>query len=136
MLCLLAILFEGTVVTVPLIIGLLGSIAVFNKSAAVFLLGFFSGVLVDTVSLHLLNFSSIYFLIFLLLIFLYERKFEVQNMWFVFLATFIGSLGYLGILRYHSFFWVSLINAVLGIGIFFIFRLFQKGVSRGNRITM
>lgn len=87
------------------------------------LLAFVSGIIIDISLLNDLGQSSLYFLIALLLVFLYERKFEVKSIQFVFFASFFSTLLYF--LLFHGSFYIleSFLCSLLGVGLFVFSRL-------------
>src|SRR5579859_4109628 len=107
----IALILESTITTMPLVLIILFcAIIVFRKSG-VFVLSFFSGLILDSVTLQTLGKSSIFFLIFLTAALLYGRKFEVQSIPFVFLFSFLGSTMYLWYFGYQYIFIEGIVSA-------------------------
>lgn len=121
-----AILLEGTITIIPLVLAVLLVTAVMLKSRGVFILGFLAGILLDALSFHIIGMSSVYFLLVLLFVFLYDEKFEIRSAAFVFFMSLVGSMIYLWIFNYHENFQASLVSAVIAVGLFLICSLLAK----------
>ena len=114
----LLIIAFSEVSTIPLSIVFLVVSTVLLKKSWVFFAAFVLGLLLDLANLRPLGYTSLIFTILVFLIRLYERKFEIQTMTFVFIATFLGSLVYLGIFKYNEILLQSLVSSFLGILLF------------------
>lgn len=90
----LLIIIESSITTMPWVLMFLIFFAVFVRSEVVFVMAFMSGVFIDILTLRPIGITSIFFLVILFLILLYERKFEIGTVYFVTIATFISSLLY------------------------------------------
>lgn len=89
------IILESSVTTLPLVLLFLIFYTVFTRSESVFFIAFFAGLLLDILMLRPLGVTSIFFLVIIFLILLYENKFEIGTMYFVMIATFVMSFLYL-----------------------------------------
>ncbi len=107
-----------TITTLPFILILLLCLAVVFKTSWVFVLAFFTGLFLDLSQVGVLGQSSIFFIIFIFLLFLYERKFEIQTLPFVFFAAFLGSLSYLLVFGYDHVFTQALVSGIVAILLF------------------
>ncbi len=96
-LLILAILLEGTVTTIPLILVCLLLLTILRRGAFVFLTAFFAGLVWDVLTLHRVGGASIFLLVFVFLILLYQRKYEINSYPFVFASSFLGGLLFLTI---------------------------------------
>ncbi len=116
-----------TITTLPMaLIGLLMSY-IFYKESWIFFAAFFSGIFLDVITVRTLGESSLFFILFLFLIDLYEKKFEVQTLSFVCLASFLGSLVYLLLFGQSAAFQQAIVTTFLSILFFFItMRIGQK----------
>lgn len=92
---LISILLESTIVTLPLVFLIILFAAVVLKNNDVFVLAFFSGIFLDFLTLGTIGLSSLYFIAVVMLIFLYQKKFEIESLNFVTITALLGSLGYL-----------------------------------------
>jgi len=91
---LVALLFEGTITSLPLVLVALIITATKLRNTDIFLIAFIAGVILDVLLVRPIGQTSVYFLIILFLIFLYERKYEVASSLFVIIATFFSSVVY------------------------------------------
>lgn len=123
----IAIILETTVIQVPLTLLLLLIITIMYKSEWVFVLGLFSGLLIDGLSFRHLGETSLFYIVFLLFIFLYEQKFELRTIAFSALMSFIGGLFYFLIFGYQEIIIQLIMAIIIGIFLFFSFdRFFEK----------
>lgn len=114
----LALLLESTITSLPLVLIILFCAAVVWRNSAIFLWGFVTGLVLDSLLLQPLGKSSIFFIIFLTAAFLYERKFEVQSIPFVGIFSFVGSFIYLWIYGYKGIIWEAMVSASITILLF------------------
>ncbi len=91
---LLVIILEGSFISIPFALLFLLFLVLKNREPWVFVLAFFSGFLLDSLYLRSFGATSIFFLIFLFAVTLYEKKFEIENLSFVIIASFIGTFFY------------------------------------------
>ena len=114
------------ITTVPVFISLIVVCAVIFKRSWLFFLAAVIGFFLDLFLLRLLGQTGLFLAVFVLLIFLYERKFETQTLSFVLLSSFLGSFFYLWLFKYQMVLLQSLITALLSVLIFYvILNLFQ-----------
>lgn len=102
------------------VISLLILFFIFLNKIFIFFLSFLTGILIDSLSFSFLGERSIYFLIILFLVFLYQKKFEVKNFWFVTISCFMGLLFYNLIFYFKFYFLFDLIVGFLSGFIFLI----------------
>jgi len=126
---LISVLFEAIFITIPLTLVLLINFLVTDKKSWVFPAAFFSGIIIDILSLRYLGSTSLFFVTFLFVIHLYERKFETSNIFFAFFACFVGSLLYLTIFGIRQVLVQSLVAAVVGSLIFYLIMRLPKKES-------
>lgn len=91
----IAIVLEGTVTSLPLVLIALILIAVHLKTSDVFFLAFLAGIILDLFLVRQVGESSVFFLLVLFCIFLYERKYEIESTIFVTFASMLSALIYL-----------------------------------------
>lgn len=96
-LLLCVLLVEGTITTVPLTLIFLLCLMVMKKAEWVFVLALFSGIVLDIFAVRPIGVMSIFFLLFIFFIWLYERKYEIATIPFVAAASFLGSFVFLHI---------------------------------------
>ena len=120
----IALLFESTLTTVPLILLVLLVIISLSKHNFVFVLAFIFGMLFDFVTLKTIGITSIYFEVFLFLVLLYQSKFEIATNMFIVVASFLGSISFLILQGYiDNIILQSLTSVVLGL---IMFKSLQK----------
>ena len=116
----IAILLEATVLALPLVFILLLCYSILNRSGKVFLSAFAAGILLDLFTARLLGSTSIYFLVILALLLLYQRKYEIKSYLFVVISSFVGSYTYLIIFMGEAPILAALLSSVLAVIIFAI----------------
>ncbi len=124
-----AILLESTITNLPIVLVVLLCSAVILRNPGVFLWGFFSGIMLDALKLQTIGESSLFFLLFLLTAFLYDRKFEVQSVPFVLLFSFLGSVLYMWIFGNNYIFVHSVVNAMIAVGVFLVWVKMRRMVA-------
>lgn len=126
-LLILALIFESTLTTIPLVFLILLCFTIIYKQNWIFIYGFLFGFLFDLVSFKTIGLSSIYFISFIFLVLLYQRKFEITTYYFVIVASFLGSFGFLLLLGYNNSIIIqSLISSLFSFFIFIILKRFIK----------
>lgn len=129
----LLVLLESSWTFFPLTIIFLIALFASTKEEAVLIAAFLFGLLLDILTLRAWGISSLFFLIVLLLLFLYEKKFETSS------ALFIGIYSMLVVLVYFVIFTgqflpiESFFAAVFATGFFLFFRKFFCHLSRFDR---
>ncbi len=121
-LLLASIFLESTIITVPLTLLIIIFSAVTLKNNDVFILAFISGLLLDILTLGTIGLTSAFFVSFVMLIFLYQKKFEIESLSFVSMAAFIGSIVYLFLTNSNHLVPESLFATFLMFSSFFIFK--------------
>ena len=95
LLLIISILMEATVTTIPLTLLIILTAAIIFRTNEVFILAFISGLFLDILTLYSLGWSSMYFIILVFVIFLYQKKFEIETLHFVIASSLLASFGYL-----------------------------------------
>ncbi len=90
-----AVFLESSITTLPLVLSIILFSSVVLRKNEVFLLSFISGLFLDILAFTTIGLSSLYLVLFVFVIFLYEKKFEIETLYFVGLFSFLGSAGYL-----------------------------------------
>lgn len=91
---LIALFLESSIFSIPfLLMGLL-LLFVFTKKPSVFFVAFICGILLDSMLLRMIGSTSIFYLLFLLIVLLYDRKFEVISLPFVLALSVVGNILY------------------------------------------
>jgi len=91
----IAVFLESTLTTLPLVLLIILFGAVITKQNEMFALAFLTGLFLDIFSFRTIGISSFYFVGFVLGVFLYQKKFEIETLHFVLLSSLIGSFFYL-----------------------------------------
>lgn len=128
----LAILLEGTVVSLPVVLDLLLIFFVLKKRSRVLVPAFFSGLALDIFRVRTLGITGVFFIVFIFLVFLYERKFEIATYPFVFFASFLGGAVYLHLFGYNNVFWQGVINSIVAV-LLFKFSIFNSKFSMKSK---
>lgn len=122
---LFALLLEGTVTTFPLVLVVLLCFTAITKNTVAFPVAFIAGMFLDILTIRTIGVSSIFFMVFLFMILLYQRKYEINSYPFVFFASFLGSLGFLLLSGRGNFFLDSLISSFIALLMFASVRFFS-----------
>jgi len=96
----LAILLEATVISIPIVLDVLLVYFILSKKSRLLIFAFVAGIILDILRIRVLGLTSIFFMVFILLVFLYEKKFEIATYPFVFFAAFLGGIWYLLLFGY------------------------------------
>lgn len=121
-LLLVSIFLESTLITIPLTLLIIIFAAVTVKNNDVFILAFLSGLLLDILTLGTIGLSSAFFILFVTLIFLYQKKFEISSLNFIALISFLGSVIYLFLTNSNHLISEAFVATALMIFSFFIFK--------------
>lgn len=113
-----AILLEGTITSIPLVLDVLLVVYILRRKSFLFILALISGIVLDVFSVRTLGSSSIYFVSFLFIIFLYERKFEITTYPFILFSSFLGGLFYLWIFGYNYILQQAIASSIISILLF------------------
>lgn len=93
----LGLFLEATVTQVPFTFSTLLILFVMKKSPGIFPAAFFLGVLLDILTLRTIGGTSLFFVLFLFLVYLYDRKYEINTLPFIAVVSFIGAYLFLAI---------------------------------------
>ncbi len=121
-LLLVSIFLESTLITVPLTLLLIIFAAVTVKNNDIFILAFLGGLLLDFLTLGTIGLSSAFFVLFVTIIFLYQKKFEISSLNFIALISFLGSIIYLFLTNSNHLISEALVATIIMISSFFIFK--------------
>lgn len=117
LLVILVIIASG-ITTIPFSVGLVILSAVLFRKSWVFFLALILGLFLDLVMMRTLGYAGLVLTAFVLMVFLYERKFETQTVPFVFISIFLGSMLFLKIFGYQQIILQALANSLLGVLVF------------------
>lgn len=125
-------LLETTITTAPLILIMLLIMAVVSKKSWIFPIAFAEGLFLDLLSFNTVGKTSVFFAIFLLIVLLYDRKFEIRTLPFVLISSFFGSLFYLIFLNYQSIFVQAVFSSIIAAILFLLVKRIMKLDTESN----
>lgn len=117
-LLIISLFLEGAVTTLPLVLICLLCLTILQKSAVVFPVAFLTGFILDIMAVRPWGETSLLFIVYLFLVLLYQRKYEIDSLPFVFVASFSGSLLFLTLFVHHAIIIQSLISAIFAVVVF------------------
>ena len=118
----IALFLEGTVTTLPLVFICLVLMTIIMRNLFLFVLAFIAGLFLDAFAIRPIGTASIFLLICILLMILYQRKYEINSYPFVLIATFIGSFVYLLVFGYGNSFILACLSSFLAVILFASYR--------------
>lgn len=119
---LICLILEVSLTTIPLLLIVLNTFLVIYKRVEIVAYAFVFGMLIDILSFREIGTTSLFFTIFLFLVLLYQRKFEIKTPSFIVISTFLGSLSYLFIANVKILFLESFFGAIISLLLFLLFR--------------
>jgi len=122
----ISIILEASVTTLPLVLLSILFLAVIFRTSDVYFIAFISGLFLDLLILGRFGFSSLYFTAFVFLIYTYQRKFEIETIYFMLLFAFFGSFVYLLIQGASSLVLQSIVSTIIVTASFIAFKKFNK----------
>jgi len=121
----LLIWLELTYTTLPLLLIALTILVVLHKNFLVFAIAFLGGLFIDSISVRPLGITSLFLVSWLFLCLLYERKYEINSLPFVFTSSLFGSSIYLLLHSSSYILFQALISAVITSMIYVLIKLFS-----------
>lgn len=128
----IALLLEGAVTTLPLVLIVLLCLTIYRRDGIVFPIAFAAGLILDIMTIRVLGASSIFFSLILFMILLYQRKYEINSYPFVTVSSFFGALGYLLVFGYANWFMQSVLSSIVAVLLFMPLRFFNKDLTSQN----
>ncbi|HEX8931722.1 MAG TPA: hypothetical protein VF810_01045 [Patescibacteria group bacterium] len=120
-----SILFEGTVTTLPLVMICLLCLTILRREVNIFFIAFLAGLILDIVTVKTLGSESLFFVVFVFLILLYQSKYEINSYPFVAVAALVGAFGFLWI--FGGNLWLdSILSSFIALLFFTWFRLINQ----------
>ena len=116
---------ECVATTLPLLLVFTSIILILRRKLWVFGLAFFGGLILDVLRVHELGVTSIFLVVWLFLVLLYERKYEIATIQFVLASSFFGSLLYLWIFGYKDMLMQAVVSSMVSVALFWILRRFN-----------
>jgi len=120
------------ITTIPFSVGLVVLSAVLFRKSWVFFLALTLGLFLDLGMMRILGYSSLILTFIALMVFLYEKKFEVRTSAFVFVLTFLGSAFYLKVFGCQQILLQALINSLFTV---IFFKILWLKLGRPSEIT-
>lgn len=117
---------ESTIISLPLTLIALILFYVFSKDISVFFLAFFLGFFYDALHFYFLGTTSIFFLSMLLLMFFYERKFEVTTLPFFLFFSFMAVSTFLIFFSTQTFLIEVFLTTLIGILLYLVLIYFGR----------
>lgn len=116
-----ALLLEVSLTSLPLVLVALIILYIFTKNTSVIALGFFLGLILDSLLVRQFGATSLFFSLFLLLVHLYERKFEIRTLPFAVIAVLVGTLFYSLLFKTPLLFGQILVTSFIAGGVYTFF---------------
>ena len=126
---LFSILLEGTATALPLVLICLICMTVAMKDSFIFLPAFIAGIFLDVFALRPIGETSIFLLLAVFVILLYQRKYEINSYPFVFMASFVGSYVFLILFGYSGVLIQAGASAVIAVLLFALMRYTNQQFS-------
>jgi cell shape-determining protein MreD len=118
------LILEASLTTIPFVLLILLVFTALLRANWLFVLAFVFGILLDLTGFKTLGLSSLFFCIILFLVLLYQSKFEISTGFFVLVASFLGSVGYLFLLGYRdNLIFQSIVSSIIGL---LLFKVIQR----------
>ncbi|MBI2032787.1 MAG: rod shape-determining protein MreD [Candidatus Levybacteria bacterium] len=112
---LILVFIETVFLEIPLVFIFLLNVAITKPKSSIFLFSFLAGIALDVLSIRVLGTTSLFFLIFFFLLFLYEKKFEIRTFYSVFVFSLIGGILYAILFDYGNLLFQGFISTVFSL---------------------
>lgn len=125
----LSLILQASYTSIPLLPGVLLLLHLFKRAEWVFVFALVLGVLLDIVLVRKIGISSLFFIGFLTIISIYERKLEIYTKEFVGIVSFLGGVGYLLILGENNVLFQAGLGSLVSVLLFLcVKRWFAKSM--------
>lgn len=114
-LLLCSLYLQVTITTLPLMLVVLLLFWIISRDTLIFLAAFFAGIVFDMLRLSEIGTTSLFFVLFLFVIVLYERKLEVETFPFVFFSSLLGAFVFLSFVEGSHVIVQSILTALLSV---------------------
>lgn len=122
----LVLLLEGSIISLPLVLLFLIIDTVWRRSSHILLLAFLSGIILDIFLVRPIGLTSMYFLIAITGMILYQKKYELKSPFFVIPFSMGASIGYVILFPIPQPFLQVIISTALAGVLFFITAFFVQ----------
>ena len=126
---------QSSVTTIPLALLFLLLLIIVVRKEIVLLLAIIAGAFLDSLTLHAIGKTSVFFLFFLSLVLIYERKFEIRSYPFIAFATFFGVLLYMLYMKDSFPIYAGVICSIFCVAIFSICNKIFLHAKKEKKIT-
>lgn len=117
----IALILESSLTTIPFVFLSLMCLLVLSRENWLFIFAFAFGLVLDLGTFKTPGASSIFLVVFLFLVLLYQSKFEIQTNTFVFFASLLGSFAYLWFFGYtNNLFFQAISGSIIGLALFIV----------------
>jgi len=123
------LLLQASLTTVPFLLAFLLMLTIQKRDRFVLAVAFLVGLLYDFLTVQSLGVSSLFFVCFVFIILLYQKKYEIDTLYFVAFASFFGSLLYLVLFGLQSIFSQALVVMGLSVVVFVVGKRMSKRKS-------
>lgn len=109
---------ESTLIEVPLVFIFLFLTTIIYPKNTTLLIVFFTGIVLDILSVRIIGETSLFLLVYFLIVLLYRSKFEIKGYYSILLFSFIGSLVYILIFKYENPVFISILSGIIAVSIY------------------
>lgn len=124
------VLLESTVVKIPLLAIFLLNLFVRQRNTTTFIYAFFVGIVFDILIVQKVGFTSLYLITFLYLVYLYQRKFEINTLPFVLIATKIAVISSYFIFGRSGLFLMLIISLIFSVLLFYLLKTLSPKLQK------
>lgn len=121
-----SLFLEGIVTTLPLVFICFLCLTIFMRNPMLFVFAFIAGLFLDTFAVRTLGGTSIFLLVSIFLIFLYQRKYEINTYPFVLIASFIGAVVYAVVFGYGGAVIQASLSSLIAVILFASYRTYNR----------
>lgn len=125
----LCFFLESVFTTLPLLFIAFLITSVIEKDYTIIFMALIFGLMLDMMTFRTIGATSLFLLIALFIVNLYERKFETSSIYFVSAFGFLGTLAYSVIFETFSIFEVIFSSLITMTFFFFLERIFKKNLK-------
>jgi len=120
-----SLFLETTFINLPFVLIIIFLFAVTYKGEWIFPFAVIGGVFLDILSFKTVGLSSLFFMLMLGVVFLYQRKYEIQSPQFIVIFSFVSVFVYQIIFKNQYIFWGAFLTSILSVAIFGLMIIFN-----------
>lgn len=117
---LVALIMQGAVTTTPVVILFLVLAYILSKRNSIFVYAFVSGIVLDVMLVRAMGATALFFLPMILLLSLYQRKFEINSLPFAICALLVCSYSYTLIFLHDNQLLQAILVTIIGSAIYWL----------------